>query len=182
MNKDSGGARTSRFTSNIPNFEEVEQDDATFPKKVERSAFDAPSLDQFLGQLHEETAVGTEKGMPSLSWIKDNFETKSATIRYLGQKGFEAKEIAAHLGLKYQHVYNVLHQNLKRGPNEVYTEQVMQCSHMDAEVLVDVILRKGTRDPDSSRILYRVCSKCAVGLIPGVSDDTVKRYLPGVKS
>lgn len=147
----------------------------------EKSAFDATNLDQFMGQMHETTETGETNGMPGLSWIKDNFQTKSGAIRYLFQKGFLPKQIAAHLGVKYQHAYNVCNQNLKRGPNEIYTEQVQQCSHMDAAVLVDVILRKGSRDADSSRILYRVCSKCAIGLIPGVNEDSVKRHLPGVK-
>lgn len=175
------GSKTFRMTHQTPTFESVDQDDATVPKRPLRTAFDAASLDQFLGQVHEETATGTDNGMPGFAWIKDNFKTKSGAIRYLHQRGFTEKQIASHLGIKYQHAYNVCHQNLKRGPNEVYTEQVQQCSHMDAEVLVDVILRKGTRDPDSSRILYRVCTQCATGLIPGVSADSIRAHLPGVK-
>lgn len=159
--------------------ETVPQDDDTVPIKPTRSAFDTEDLNDFMHDVHETTPAGETAGMPSLAWIKDNFQTKSGAIRYLHQKGFHPKDIAAHLRIKYQHAYNVCNQNLKRGPNEVYLEQAQQCSHMDAEVLVDVILRKGTRDPDSSRILYRVCAKCAVGLIPGVSEDTIKRHLPG---
>lgn len=174
------GARQARITSKVANFEDVEQEDETVPRKPERTAFNG-GLDEFLGQLHETTQTGESNGMPSLSWIKSTFQTKSGAIRHLFQKGFTPQQISLHLGIKYQHAYNVCHQNLKRGPNEVYTEQVQQCPHMDAEVLVDVILRRGTRDPDSSRILYRVCSKCAVGLIPGVTDESIKTHLPGVK-
>jgi hypothetical protein len=142
------------------------------------SAFDPADLNEFLGDIHETSEVEAN-GMPSLRWIKDTFQTKSAAIRYLKLKGYNAREVANHLHLKYQHVYNVMHQQLKRGPNEVYTETVWQCSHKESHIIVDVIVRCGERDPDSSRILYRVCGKCAEGLIPGVTDSAIRAILPG---
>jgi len=61
-----------------------------------------------------------QSGMPSLSWLKSQFKTKSARIRYLINEGFQTKDIAKHLGVRYQHVRNVAIQKLKRGPNESY--------------------------------------------------------------
>lgn len=75
-------------------------------------------LDDFLRQMHHETATGTSLGMPDLLDLKAKFKTKSATIRHLYDKGFAIKDISKHLGLRYQHVRNVLTTQLKRGPNE----------------------------------------------------------------
>lgn len=38
----------------------------------------------------------------------DNFSTKSAKIRYLAGLEWSRSEIAGHLGIRYQHVRNVL--------------------------------------------------------------------------
>lgn len=170
----SSSERSEHHLSEGPRYDEEEEG------KRERSAFDG-DLDDFLGQLHETTKTGEENGMPELSWLKDNFKTKSGAIRYLYQAGYDIHKIAAHLGLKYQHVYNVTHQNLKRGPNEVYIEREWQCPHTKAPIIIDVVARKGVRDPDSSRVLYRVCSDCARNLIPGVSKESIDRVLPGTK-
>ncbi|SRR6266403_619611 len=59
-----------------------------------------------------------DKGLPSLVWLKSQYKTKSAAIRYLVNQGFAIKDIAKHLGVKYQHVRNVATSKLKRGPNE----------------------------------------------------------------
>ncbi len=40
--------------------------------------------------------------------------TTSAKVRYLSEKSFSRKQIAEHLGLRYQHVRNVLTTPLKR--------------------------------------------------------------------
>lgn len=61
---------------------------------------------------------GTNEELPPLEWIKEQFKTKSAAIRFLVSKGFPNKTIAKHLGLKHQHVRNVATSILKRGPNE----------------------------------------------------------------
>ena len=74
---------------------------------VKRSAFDSPNLNAFLGQIHEESVHSGKEGMPSIKWLKENFATKSGRIRYLTEKGFTPKEISDHLGIKYQHAYNV---------------------------------------------------------------------------
>lgn len=83
------------------------------PKTVE-------SLDDFLREMHGTTTVA-EGGMPTLDWLKEHFKTKSAAIRYLHTKGFKVKDISKHLGVRYQHVRNVLTTELKRGPNEPFT-------------------------------------------------------------
>ncbi len=119
--------------------------------------------------------------IPSPDWIKSNFNTKSGAIRYLHGKGYDVLTISKHLDIRYQHVRNVINQDLKRGPNESYIDSEWGCSHNKAEYFIDVILRRGWRDPNSSRVMYRVCLDCAKDLIPGVTEENVKRYLPGAK-
>lgn len=137
------------------------------------------SLEEFLSEVHQTSPSELEQAIP-LSWLKSNFKTKSGAIRYLHQKGYNPKQIAQHLNIKYQHAYNVTHQTLKRGPNEAYDADVVWgCSHHKPKSHVDVILRSGARDPNQSRVLLRVCTKCALDLIPGVSEDRIKQHLPG---
>jgi hypothetical protein len=70
---------------------------------------------------HQETsqaASASSPKLPSIGWLQSQFKTKSATIRYLHSQGFTVNEIRRHLGFRYQMVRNVLHNQLKRGPNE----------------------------------------------------------------
>jgi hypothetical protein len=77
-------------------------------------------LSEFIQTMHEPnySPVGSEKGLPTKEWLKEQFQTKSAAIRYLISKQFEVKDIAKHLGIRYQQVRNVSKNELKRGPNE----------------------------------------------------------------
>jgi hypothetical protein len=69
--------------------------------------------------MHGTTPVGETNGLPALDVLKEKFKTKSAVIRHLHiDHGAKVKVIAKHLGLRYQHVRNVLKTELKRGPNE----------------------------------------------------------------
>jgi hypothetical protein len=91
-----------------------------------------PSLEHFLHETFPEEAPPgghppPEEGkLPSLAWIKANFKTKSAAIRWLVSRkrpnseepAFSVSSIAKLLGVKYQHVRNVKTTQLKRGPNE----------------------------------------------------------------
>jgi len=72
---------------------------------------------EFFGDANVE-GPDNEYGMPNRSWLKEQFKTKSAAIRFLINKGFKVKDIAKHLDIKYQHVRNVATGKLKRGPNE----------------------------------------------------------------
>lgn len=47
-----------------------------------------------------------------------NFKTKSAQIRWLAAQGYSPMAISKFMNVIYQHVRNVLHQELKR-PNNV---------------------------------------------------------------
>lgn len=87
------------------------------------------SLEQFVQNMHSETGPSQKiDGMPSIEWLKSQFKTKSAVIRYLVSEQcmrdhkrtepFPIKDIAKHLGVRYQHVRNVATSPLKRGPNE----------------------------------------------------------------
>lgn len=145
-------------------------------------AVEIRTLDQFLLEMHSEQAAESTTGLPARDWLRTQFKTKSAAIRFLDSKGFKPKEIAKHLDIRQQHVRNVLSQELKRGPNEPFDiEAKWGCSHEKiAKAFVDVILRRSVRDPNSSRVLLRVCTECARGFIPGVDLDTVTKHLPGL--
>lgn len=90
------------------------------------------SLSDFLRDMHGESPESADvqnqsraeddpSRIPSIGWLKEKFKTKSATIRYLTiERKFPVAQVAKHLGLKYQHVRNVTHQVLKRGPNESF--------------------------------------------------------------
>ncbi len=49
----------------------------------------------------------------TLEQIQKDHETKSSAIRYLAGKGYERKHIAKFMGIRYQHVRNVLTTILK---------------------------------------------------------------------
>lgn len=142
---------------------------------------DVKTLDQFLKEMHSDT-VKDDSGMPGMDWLRSQFKTKSAVIRFLDSKGFKPKAIAAHMNIRQQHVRNVLGQELKRGPNEAFDiETKWGCSHeKSAKAFIDIVLRKSLRDTNSSRVLLRVCSDCASGFLPGVDSTTLEKHLPGL--
>lgn len=98
--------------------------------EVDEQAESQPSsaLDSFLAEVFQDTTQSNTASGPetpgdggdrtSLGFLKDNFKTKSAAIRYLHSLDWETKRISKHLGLRYQQVRNVLTTELKRGPNE----------------------------------------------------------------
>lgn len=99
-------------------------DDERFPNGVPEQ-----SPEEFAQEFFGDTAQPqNELGLPGLDWLKAQFKTKSATIRYLINQGFAVKDIAKHLGVKYQHVRNVATSTLKRGPNEDWRKPLLQPS------------------------------------------------------
>lgn len=84
-----------------------------------------PTMEEFIQEMHGQ-ADQPQEGIPSLEWLKSKFNTKSATIRYLINQGYEVKEIAKHLGMRYQHVRNVAKTDLKRGPNEDWRKPLLE--------------------------------------------------------
>lgn len=153
------------------------EDDITFPNiKKERDAAD-DLINNFIKEPEPKKGE-----LPSLKWLMEQFKTKSGVIRYLTRLGYAHKIIANHLNIRTQHVRNVQTQELKRGPTELYVETAFVCSHeKTASAFVDVILRRSIKDTNQSRILYRVCSDCAKGVIPGVTDDAIAKHLPGLE-
>lgn len=86
-----------------------------------------PTLEQFVNELHGEgTTAVAQDGFPTREWLQDTFKTKSAIIRYLVNQGFAVKDIAKHLGMRYQHVRNVSTNPLKRGPNEDWRKPLLE--------------------------------------------------------
>jgi hypothetical protein len=76
----------------------------------------------------------TQEGLPTLAWLKEQFRTKSAAIRYLNSElggSHPPKVIAKHLGIRYQHARNVCTTTLKRGPNEDWRPRVPQAKVHD---------------------------------------------------
>lgn len=134
-------------------------------------------------EVIEATETSEVGGMPTREWLKQTFKTKSACIRYLVEQGYKPKDIAEHMKIRQQHVRNVMSQDLKRGPMELYVEVAASCSHnKSGRPMVDVLLRKSNKDTNQSRILYRVCVDCALNIIPGVTKETLHKHLPGVNN
>lgn len=71
---------------------------------------------QTVDEMHQknlEAEAETEATQPPEYWIK-MFGNKSNAIRALSAEGHGRSEIAKRLGIRYQHVNNVLKQPLKR--------------------------------------------------------------------
>lgn len=64
-------------------------------------------------EVVETTNKDPEATQPPEYWIK-MFGNKSKAIRAMSAEGLTRSEIAKRLGIRYQHVNNVLHQPLKR--------------------------------------------------------------------
>lgn len=99
----------------IPEIDEVTE----YQVNHDAASIAPEDLDRFLESQFGTTTL-SDNGMPSVDWLRQRLKTKSAVIRYLHYKGFKVKDIAKHLGLRYQHVRNVLTTELKRGPNEPF--------------------------------------------------------------
>lgn len=92
------------------------------PRALEEDAEieEKQSPQQFIEDFFPPTEPKEESkdGLPSMEWLKEQYKTKSAVIRYLCSLGFDVKAIAKHTGIRYQMVRNVATTELKRGPNE----------------------------------------------------------------
>lgn len=85
-----------------------------------------PTLEQFVDEMHGGAQASTlPEGWPSREWLQEQFQTKSAIIRYLVNREFEIKDIAKNYGFRYQHVRNVSTNPLKRGPNEDWRKPLL---------------------------------------------------------
>lgn len=111
-------SRKQRKIKEIPQEDDV---DTVQPVK------DDVTLSEFIQTMHElnYSPIGSEKGFPTKEWLKEQFTTKSAAVRYLINQGFEVKDIAKHLDMRYQHVRNVSKTDLKRGPNEDWRKPLL---------------------------------------------------------
>lgn len=88
-----------------------------------------PTIEQFVNEMHGEGTTSTPiDGIETKEWLQDTFKTKSAIIRYLTSKNHSVKDIAKHLGMRYQHVRNVSKAELKRGPNEDWRKPYLEGS------------------------------------------------------
>lgn len=95
-------------------------------RESERHEAAAEDLRSFVQSMHGEDAASLpQDGLPTLDWLREQFQTKSAIIRYLVNRGFEVKVISKHLGVRYQHVRNVANAPLKRGPNEDWRKPLL---------------------------------------------------------
>lgn len=102
----------------------AQEDDVGLPQPSK----DDVTLSEFIQTMHEPnySPIGADKGLPTLEWIKEQFSTKSAAVRYLVNQGHEVKDIAKHLNMRYQHVRNVANNPLKRGPNEDWRKPLLE--------------------------------------------------------
>ena len=83
--------------------------DATNPPTEQ---LEAPPAEVVI-EITETTETITEQPLTAEGLIKQ-YGNKSGAIRALNAKGHSRSEIAKALGIRYQHVNNVLHQPLKR--------------------------------------------------------------------
>lgn len=103
------------------------------PKALEQEALDQEhqenelTMEDVIKELHG-TIDQPQDGLPSLEYLKEHFQTKSAAIRFLVNQGYEVKRIAKHLGIRYQHARNVAKSELKRGPNEDWRKPLLEAS------------------------------------------------------
>lgn len=71
--------------------------------------------------LHQDLVV-----LPDIASIDlGSMKTKSARIRYLRALGYTRSAVAEHLGIRYQHVFNVEKMEPKRAAREDFPEMVI---------------------------------------------------------
>jgi hypothetical protein len=102
----------------LPEVEHEIQEQTNKPNAVYEQLSPEEFALQFFG---DGSPRESQEGLPSLEWLKGQFKTKSAAIRYLHSDlggAHPPKVIAKHLGIRYQHARNVCTTPLKRGPNE----------------------------------------------------------------
>lgn len=81
-------------------------------QNVEQNSSDETSVNIFASlktKLSRDTVTLTVDHQKKLSTL----DTKSKMIRYLSKSGYNNGQISNILGIRYQHVYNVLHQIVK---------------------------------------------------------------------
>ena len=100
--------------------------------EIEETKEAEPTLAEFVKELHGDAAIAKTEGtgMPSMEWLQEQFQTKSAIIRYLINQRYDVKDIAKTYGFRYQHVRNVATSPLKRGPNEDWRKPLMEGSNL----------------------------------------------------
>ncbi len=79
----------------------------------------------------------------------DTLPTKSAKIRHMNSLGFRRAQIANHLGIIYQHVRNVLTQEVKRPRNSVEKQMqpVQQMATSQNVVPEEIAINEGSCEP-----------------------------------
>lgn len=93
-------------------------DDSSLPNSLAMLQSEQASTPTPVIPLCEDEAFST---LPKPEWVTRNFRTTSAMIRFYGTYTQDCTKIATLLGIKYQHVRNVLKTPLKRGANEDFT-------------------------------------------------------------
>lgn len=68
-------------------------------------------------EINDQTFFIADEPKSSLHQALESLTTKSAKIRWLAKNGYKAGVIAKTLGIRYQHVYNVLHTVYKMSDN-----------------------------------------------------------------
>ena len=104
------------------------------PKALEHTEEDPKhrSPEEFAKDFFGQADI-PQDGLPTLDWLETQFQTKSASVRFLINQGHSVKLIAKHLGMRYQHVRNVATSELKRGPNEDWRKPLLQSLTIQSE-------------------------------------------------
>ena len=102
----------------------------TVQEALERAEENAPpqeDLASFVKAMHGDDAAGKpQEGIPSMEYLREQFKTKSAIIRFLVNQGYSVVQIHKHTGWRYQHIRNVSTSPLKRGPNEDWRKPYLE--------------------------------------------------------
>lgn len=117
---------------------ELEDTDETFEESLEQS-LDLERLalgDEIANKLHSKLESKnndeTDETMSDHVVLPDivsvdlgSMKTKSARIRYLIGLGYKRNDIANHLNIRYQHVFNVEHMQPKRAAREDHPKDLI---------------------------------------------------------
>lgn len=100
-------------------------------KDLEDGKKQEPTIEQFVQEMHGGANLSTlPEGWPTIEWLQEKFQTKSAIIRYLINQGYAIKDISRNYGIRYQMVRNIATNPLKRGPNEDWRKPLLEGTNL----------------------------------------------------
>lgn len=131
------------------------------------------------GRSTFEAAHIPEEYRRSMDRIADGLPTKSAKILALGAAGYSRSEIARYLGIRYQHVRNVL---VRAGFDEVPKEVTVEIG-ADGHVVIPSVYRKSLGIDVGDQVVMKVSGGelriLGRSAVIAEAKSRVRRYLAG---